>query len=294
MSTTTTTNPPKPSGENWSRVAKSYATVIDETDALNPSGAAARQTLDVVDTTLPFDQASYIIDMGTGSGPMISSVLNSPEHAPQIPSSARIVAADVAQGLLDMLAQRKAENETADPWKRLEIRNWDARDLKNEIPDNAVSHLISCYAYMAFRDEAKALGEAYRILKPGGLFTETSMGYTEWGHLPTFFTKVRPDKIAPGPGPHWRSIEGVKSTLQVHGFKDVQVREFEIGIPMQSHEAAVELNFTIFPFVEAFVADMSDAEIEKARQLMLEWVREVHPEQPLVLRGTALVGWGRK
>ena len=288
-------DPPKPSGENWSRVAKAYSSIIDENDPLNPAGAACRQILDVVDSTLPFSQASYILDMGTGSGPVISSVLESAPHAAQIPADAHLVAADVAQSLLDILAERKAERAvTKSLWQRLELQSWDARDLRATVPDGAVSHLLSSYAYCAFQNEAAALAEAHRILAPGGLFVETGMGDTEWGHLPTFFQTVRPEKRIPGPGEHWKSVEGVTATLSNVGFRDVRAREFPIGIPCESAEAAVEMVFQIFPFVKGFIADMSADEVAEARRLMREWVRERHPEEPLVLRGTGLIGWARK
>lgn len=289
--------PPKPSGENWSRVAKAYDDILDENDALNPVGAAVRQILQVVDTTLPFDQASYIIDMGTGSGPLISGVLNSAQHAAQIPSSARIVAADVAQGLLDMLMERKAERAATAPdsvWNRLEVQLWDARDLSKEVADDQASHLVSSYAYMAFRDEAQALKEACRILQPGGLFIETSFGFTEWGHLPKFFAAVRPEKLAPGPGEHWGSVEGVRATLEAAGFKDVKAREYEVGIPCETQQGAADLIFNIFPFIKGFIADMSEGEVAEAKRLMVEYVKERHPEEPLVLRGVGLVGWASK
>ena len=286
---------PKPSGENWSRAAKAYDSVLDVTDAFNPAGAACRQILNVVDNVLPFDQASYIIDMGTGSGAVISSLLDSPSHAAQIPDNARIVAADVAQGLLDILVEKKAaQAEESSVWKRLETMNWDARNLQNEIQDGEVSHLLSSYAYFAFAGEQEALSEAYRILKPGGLFIETSMGFTEWGHLPSFFQTVRPDKAIPGPGKHWQNVGGVKATLKGAGFKDVQAREYEIGIPVETHEGAVEMVFQIFPWVKGFITDMSEAEVTEAREKMVQFLREKHPEAPFVLNGTALIGWARK
>ncbi|KAK5169630.1 uncharacterized protein LTR77_005607 [Saxophila tyrrhenica] len=287
-------NTDKPSGKNWTRVADAYVKVINENDLLNPVGAACSELFDVVDKTLPFDQASYIMDIGTGSGPLISKILTSPNQASRIPDTARLVAADIAQGLLDKLEERKAEQAEKDAlWKRLEVRNWDARDLKEAVGDGEVSHLLSTFAYFAFADDETAVAEAVRILKPGGLFVETSMGYTEWGHLPTFLEQVRPGLSIPGPGAHWKSIEGVKQHLANAGFVDTQAKEFKMGLPFETHEAVVQFVFEAFPFMKGLTADFGEEEVARGKEMMLEFVRQKHPEVPLRLDGTGLIGWGR-
>lgn len=225
----------------------------------------------------------------------MSSILQSPSHVSQLPSTARIVAADIAEGLLEKLSERKAELEgESEVWRRLEVRQWDARDLSADIQDGEVSHLLSTYAYFAFAGEKDALSEAHRVLAPGGLFVETSMGFTEWGHLASFFSEVRPDKPIPGPGAHWGSVEGVKATLEGAGFVGVEAREFPISLPYETHQAAVDFVFQVFPWVEAYTADMSEGEVERSREGMVGFVRGRHPEEPFALEGTGVIGWGKK
>jgi len=284
----------KPSGKNWSRVADAYSKIIDETDALNPVGAACKELKEVVENTLPWSKATFIIDMGCGTGPAISSVLDSSTIAQQIPDSARIVAADVAPSFVDMLRAHKAERQSSSSlWNRLEVENWDATDLSGAIGDGEVSHLLSTYAYFAFREEKKALLEAYRILQPGGIFIETSMFDVEWSTMARLFEELRPGRKVPGPEERWGRIDGVKETLESAGFSDVKARKYNIAIPFETHEAAVDM-IKIFPWVAEYTADFSEEEMADARGRIMEFVRSRHPEAPLSLTGVALIGWGRK
>ena len=97
------------SGKNWSRVAELYAKSVNENDWKSASGAAATQILQAVDGAQPFDQATYIIDMGCGNGQVTSRLFDSSRHAAQIPDSAHLVAADVSQEFIDMVNARKKE-----------------------------------------------------------------------------------------------------------------------------------------------------------------------------------------
>lgn len=239
-------------GQNWSRVAALYAKSVDENDLKSASGAACTEILKAVDDVLPFDQASFIMDMGCGNGQVISRVLGSSKHASQIPDNARIVAADVSQQFLDMVRVRKEERSKENElWKRLEVQQWNACDLHKEIQDGQVSHLLASFAYFSMKDELEqqALAEAYRIMRPGGIFVETSMGWTEWGHLPQFLKQVRPDKVIPGPAAKWQSIEGVTKTLSEAGFKNVVAKEFEVGLPLEKYDDAIGFVFEGFPFM---------------------------------------------
>lgn len=283
------------SGKNWSRVAKLYAKSVDENDFRSASGAACTEILNAVDERLPLNHATFVMDMGCGNGQVISRLLGSSKHATQIPQNARLVAADVSQQFLDMLEERRQECSKQNPtWERLEVRRWDARDLKDHVKDDEVSHLLGSFAYFTMTEEKKGLLEAYRILKPGGIFAETSMGWTEWSHLPQFVKQIRPDKSIPGPQAHWQSAEGVIKTLTDVGFKEVKAKEFEVTLPLDKYKDAVEFVFEGFPFMKALVVDMSADEVEKAKQLMLDYVKERHPKEPLRLTGNGYLGYGSK
>jgi ubiquinone/menaquinone biosynthesis C-methylase UbiE len=281
------------SGKNWSRVAALYAKSVNENDPKSASGAACTEILKAVDEKLPFSEASFIVDMGCGNGQVISRVFDSSKHAEQIPDNARLLAVDVSQHFVDMVKERKKERKKQSMlWERLKVHRWDARDLRDQIHDGEVSHLLASFAYFSMDGEHEALAEAHRILKDGGIFVETSMGMTEWGHLPQFVKQVRPDLTVPEIPANWSSVDKVINMLSGAGFKNVVSKEFEVGLPLERYDDAVQFVFEGFPRMKPVLEDMSSEEIEKARQLMLEYVKEKHPQEPFRLIGKGYVGYG--
>ena len=282
------------SGKAWSRVAALYAKSVNENDPKSASGAACTEILRAVDERLPLSEASFIVDMGCGNGQVISRVFDSSEHAGQTPDAARLVAADVSQHFVDMIQERKKERSNQSKlWERLEVHRWDARDLRDQIHDGEVSHLLASFAYFAMVGEEEALAEAYRILKDGGIFVETSMGWTEWGYLPQFVKQVRPDLTVPGIS-NWSSVDKVTSILSSAGFKNVVAKEFEVGLPLEHYEDAIEFVFEGFPRMKPVREQMKSDEIERARELMLEYLKDKHPHEPFRLTGNGYVGYGTK
>ena len=289
----------KQSGQNWSRVSELYARVVNELDPESPNGVANREILNIVDRELPFHEASFILDLGTGPGPLISGVLNSPTHCKQISKDARIVAADISSAFVSQTEARKQRNiyEGHTIWERLEVRQWDALDL-SEQADNSVSHLLSSYLYSAMRDGAQqGLRESLRVLQPGGLLVAANLGPTHWGKLPEFIQAVRPEKAIPSSNAdskRWWTPESVQKVLTDAGFKDVSAKAFEVSMPLDKHADAVEFVLEGFPFVKPLMADMSEEEKTKVVDLMYGFLKQQYPEEPFRLKGTAVVGWGSK
>lgn len=298
-----TTDEKPSSGDNWSRVAQLYAKVSDEADPLAVTRPSNNAIFSAVESTLPFSEASYIIDMGSGHGPLIGGLLNS-EYAKRIPHNARIVAGDIAQEFIAMLEERKKTNVDADSeslWRRVEIQTLDARDLQSDkgtikIGDEEVSHLLSSFVYYTmFGDEERGFAEALRVLQPGGVFVATNLGPTDWGSLPDFVIKVRPDKTNPMDlFEKWKSAELVKHIYEKAGFKDVVVNEYQVGLKMETYEETIEFVVEVFPFMKPLMADMSEGEVKEVKKLMREFLVEKQGHEPLQLSGTGIVVTARK
>lgn len=86
-----------------------------------------------------------------------------------IPVSAKLIASDVSN---DMLAIAKEKLKDYD----IEWKNIDAQQLPFE--DNSVDLVVCCFGYMFVPDRSKALAEAYRVLRPGGMLL-----FTTWDKL---------------------------------------------------------------------------------------------------------------
>jgi len=86
-----------------------------------------------------------------------------------ISPNAKLIASDIS---LDMLDIAKEKLKTSD----IEWQIIDAQELPFD--DNTLDLVICCFGYMFVPDRAKAFAEAYRILKPGGMFL-----FTTWDKL---------------------------------------------------------------------------------------------------------------
>jgi ubiquinone/menaquinone biosynthesis C-methylase UbiE len=86
-----------------------------------------------------------------------------------IPSKARLIASDISPDMLDIAKEKL---------NLLDIE-WQIIDAQ-ELPfrDNALDLVVCCFGYMFVPDKTRAFAEAYRVLKPGGMFL-----FTTWDKL---------------------------------------------------------------------------------------------------------------
>ena len=87
----------------------------------------------------------------------------------RIAASAKLIASDISE---DMLGEAKKKlSDLAIEWQ-----NIDAQQLP--FPDNSIDLVVCCFGYMFVPDKPKAFAEAYRVLRPGGMFL-----FTTWDRL---------------------------------------------------------------------------------------------------------------
>jgi ubiquinone/menaquinone biosynthesis C-methylase UbiE len=86
-----------------------------------------------------------------------------------LPPSSKLIASDISPDMLEVAKEKlKAED--------IEWQIIDAQELPFE--SNSIDLVICCFGYMFVPDKPKAFGEAYRVLKPGGMFL-----FTTWDKL---------------------------------------------------------------------------------------------------------------
>ncbi|MBT2564429.1 methyltransferase domain-containing protein [Pedobacter sp. ISL-68] len=106
---------------------------------------------------------SVVLEIAAGTGRVTRHIR---EH---IPYSAKLIASDISE---EMLAVAKKTLGHLD----IDWRNIDAQQLP--FNDNSIDLVVCCFGYMFVPDKPKAFAEAYRVLKPDGLFL-----FTTWDKL---------------------------------------------------------------------------------------------------------------
>lgn len=83
----------------------------------------------------------------------------------RIQPSAKLIASDISE---EMLAEAKKKLGHLN----IDWQNIDAQQLP--FSDNNIDLVVCCFGYMFVPDKPKAFAEAYRVLKPGGMFLVTT------------------------------------------------------------------------------------------------------------------------
>ncbi|MEO7523675.1 MAG: methyltransferase domain-containing protein [Ferruginibacter sp.] len=106
---------------------------------------------------------SVLLEIASGTGRVTRHLRK------RIPPSAKLIASDINEDML-AVAKKKLSHLDID-WKKI-----DAQQLP--FSDNSIDLVVCCFGYMFVPDKPKAFAEAYRVLKPGGVFL-----FTTWDKL---------------------------------------------------------------------------------------------------------------
>ena len=272
------------SREGWAK----WGSTLSRFQQDGPGVQGGQALVKHANSSLPFSKASGIMDIGCGSGSVVRELIAA--YGPEIPKEARIIAADLSPGMIEQVRQRQSQ-DTA--WAKVELAIYDAMDL-SAVPDGSLSHVLSGFTIFLLPDHRKGMSEALRILETGGILAFTSMAQSTWTELMGKISEVRPEKKVPGPGPMWKTEDGVKGELEAAGFKDVQAYSASLYIPFEDHMEIVDYLMSTLPFMPMFTKDMTAEEISRSRDLMIQHVKEEYPTLPGKLPGLAIIGIGKK
>jgi ubiquinone/menaquinone biosynthesis C-methylase UbiE len=119
---------------------------------------SAVRLLDRLDGLLPPDRPSTVVDIGAGTGTLALAAL---ERWPNV----RVIGVDPARRMLDLAA---AAARNAGRQERLSVRVGHAAGLP--LPDASVDGAMSSFVIQLTPNRAAAVREAFRVLRPGGVF----------------------------------------------------------------------------------------------------------------------------
>lgn len=234
---------------------------------------------------LPFSQSKGIIDIGCGRGGNICGFLST--YGTAMPSDVPITAIDSSPGMIDQIQQRLIQDHPTSTRIKTEIH--DTTNLST-FSDASFTHVLS--GFTLYFLPPTALQEVYRIITPGGILATTSMASTSWWEMMSTISLIKPDFKLPNLPEAWKTVPAMTETLQNAGFKDVEVRELEIGLPFEDVEEMVRFVIRTMPYTAGMTSGFSEEERARWEGLCVEWVgRECKGGK---MGGLALVGVGRK
>ncbi|MBT1688636.1 class I SAM-dependent methyltransferase [Dawidia soli] len=109
----------------------------------------------------------------------------------RIAASAKLIASDISE---EMLTEAKKNlGHLAIDWQTI-----DAQQLP--FGDNSIDLVVCCFGYMFVPDKPKAFAEAYRVLKPGGMFLVTTWDSLEH-NAASYTSRLLAEKYLKGPLP---------------------------------------------------------------------------------------------
>jgi len=95
--------------------------------------------------------------------------------------SAKLIASDVSADMLNV-AKEKLKDANID-WRTI-----DAQDLR--FADNSLDLIVCCFGYMFVPDQPRAFAEAFRVLRPGGMFLFTTWDKLETAEAANVYRKI--------------------------------------------------------------------------------------------------------
>jgi SAM-dependent methyltransferase len=182
-----------------------------------PSGI---RLLDRLDGLLPDEQVATVVDIGTGTGTLALAALR---RWPAV----RVIGVDPASRLLEMA---EADAGAAGLRERLTVKVGEAEDLP--VPDASVDGAMSTFVLQLVPDRAAAVREAFRVVRPGGVFASLTWRFDEEPFEPedVFDDALEALSIEPPPRPDgvgrsYSSARSAAAELRRAGFRSVSARE---------------------------------------------------------------------
>lgn len=241
--------------------------------------------LAAANAALPFSQSNGIIDIGCGRGGNVSALLST--YGTVIQTDVPIMAIDSSPGMIDQVKQRLEQDNPS--WTHIKTEVQDTTNLSN-IEDISFTHVLSGFT-LYFLPPA-ALEEAYRVTVPGGILATNSMASNSWWDMMSTISLIKPEFKLPGLPKAWTTVAAMTETLQNAGFKDVEVREMEIGLSYDDADEIAKFIIRVMPYTAGMTSGFTAEERVRWEGLCGEWVRRECKGGKM--GGVALVGVGRK
>lgn len=259
----------------WSATANSYSTTI-----VKLTGQGGEALLKLVESVRPLDDSAVVLDSGAGSGALTALLRQKNSKMP-------IVAADVAPGMLEMLAKRDIPN-----LKTL-LLDASGDHVAQGLQEDHFTHALTTFMLQFINPAKQAVAEMYRILQPGGI-----IGNTIWsssGCIDLWSMAVRSVDPSFKAEDMWtedvRSPRDLKQAYTEAGFVDIQTTETPMYLEFDSAEGFVDYFIGAGnPFFGLVKATWSEGQAEDVRDELVKIVREHYDNGKIPFVAACVVG----
>lgn len=267
--------------KHWNAVADGWAAWFDWTEQ-NFSAVT-----DWFRDAAGWKPGARILDVACGAGFPALAAANS------VRPGGTIVAADISPEMLAVASSRAR----ADGLDNIQFVEMDAEQLTFD--DASFDAVTNAYGLMFCPDLPRAIGEARRVLRPGGRFALVTWDEPSKSPFFSVITAVAAPFLslqtpAPGaPGPFRLSSVGqLESLLRDAGFSDVGVE----GLPMMLELASASEYLRVFSDVawKVRVATLPETDLTRFRDAIAEAARPYMVDGRLKLVATSLCAFGRR
>lgn len=278
----------------WSKYGKAFLLLAKDGPGIIPS----RDMVKATNKIYPYASSLTVLDLGCGVGELTNAVIES--HGSELPQSSRLIASDIAAGMIEQLEVRKADGlaDGTTAWGKVETSVDDAHDLSG-FSDNSVSHVLAGFMLFMVPQPRTVLKEVRRVLTDengGGAFSMSSWLEldSEWYHIMTLTNQFRPQRPSVKMPQEWLTIDGIRGELEGAGFRDVDVYPVKTYLPFEGYEQLADFMMYTFPNMDRMTAGFSEEELAELRRQIIDYVKSLHPTAPSKLEGTAIIAVCRK
>ena len=253
--------------------------------------------LDAMNASIPFSQATGVLDDGCGTALATGLLLD--RFATELPATAKVIATDFSAGLIENVRKHQTAEVAKgnEAWKRVDASVMDAMDLSG-IADGSLTHVMAGFVLFMVSDGQKALREALRVLTAahgGGVLAATSFKQSEWiDCMNEALQAVRPEVPTMHMGPAWGSVEGMTAELEKAGFREARAEEVETFMAVGDHEQLAQFMVRKMPAGQNMSKGLMPAEIDRFVDEYARRIQETASKGEGRLKGIALLAVGRK
>lgn len=244
------------------------------------TGQGGEALLKLVESVRSFDDSAVVLDSGAGSGALTALLRQKSSKMP-------IVAADVAPGMLEMLAKRDIPN-----LKTL-LLDASGDHIAQGLQENHFTHALTTFMLQFINPGKQAVAEMYKVLQSGGIIGNaiwSSSGCTDiWSRA---VRTVDPDYQSKD---MWiediRSPKDLEQAYAGAGFVDIKTTETPMYLEFDSAESFVDYFITAGnPFFGLVKATWTAGQAEEVRRELVKIVRESYDNGRIPFVAASVVG----